>query len=94
MPERHERIHQDDDSPVDLTRMYMTLEDVRRLVEKMDRHLMGGSEPTRGLIVRVDSVEKEIGKAQRTISRVVWAFLLTVVAGLGSWVLDKLKGHQ
>ena len=89
--DHHERIH-DDSERVDLTRMYHTLEDVRRMVEKMDRHLMGGSEPSRGLVVRVDSVERDISKAQKSISRVVWAFLLTLVAGFGAWVVDRLKG--
>lgn len=89
-PNNHERVH--DDGEINLSQMYHTLEDVRKLVEKMDKHLFSGSEPSRGLIVRVESVEKEIHRAQRTISQVVWAFILTLVAGFGAWVVDRLKG--
>lgn len=88
-PERHDRIHEKGEA--DLTQMYWTLQDVAEKVDRMDKHIMGGSDPNAGLLVRVKSVEKDIGQAQKSIGRVVWTFISAIIGGIGLWVWDQLS---
>jgi len=63
-------------------------------VDRMDKHIMGGSDPNAGLLVRVKSVERDISRAQKSLSRVVWTFLSAIVGGIGLWVWERVKGHN
>jgi len=92
MADRHERIHEKGEA--DLTQMYWTLCDVAEKVDRMDKHIMGGSDPNAGLLVRVKSVERDISRAQKSLSRVVWTFLSAIVGGIGLWVWERVKGHN
>lgn len=64
-------------------------------VDRLDRHVVGGSEPTRSLLFRVADHEREIEQIRQTREKatgVAWAGLTTGVGALILWVVSKVTG--
>ncbi len=69
--------------------MHRAMERLERKVDLIENHLSGGSEPTRGLLVRIDRLEGS-EERRRTVLKWIGASSITAtVASVFAW----LKSH-
>lgn len=64
------------------------LDEQDKKLDLLVEHLTGNGDPSKGLIVRVNNVERDVGMAKFLATSSVGA----VFAGLGAWVWTKIGG--
>lgn len=67
-------------------------------IDRLDRHITGGSEPSHGLIVRMDRLERSEesrhkGPSSWWARNSVAAAISAIVGGASAWATAKIQGH-